>query len=258
MNITRREFAVTAAGAIAAGCSTAPATLRPPAIRAIAFDAFPIFDPRPIGELAESLFPGRGRALMDAWRTRQFEYQWLRALAGQYADFPRTTLEGLRFAAAQLQLDLTAEREAGLMDAYSSLKVWPDTAPAIARLRDANIRLAFLSNMTRSMLENGLRAAGLQDSFEKILSTDSIRSYKPDRRAYQMALDAFRLKREEILFVPFAGWDAAGAKWFGYRTFWVNRSGSPMEELGVTPDGAGRDLASLVAYALGESGRDRL
>ena len=31
------------------------------------------------------------------------------------------------------------------------------------------------------------------------------------------------------------GWDAAGAKWFGYTTFWVNRLNLPVEELGLPP-----------------------
>ena len=63
-----------------------------------------------------------------------------------------------------------------------------------------------------------------------------------------MAIDAFRLPREEILFAAFAGWDAAGAKWFGYPTFWVNRLNVPAEELGVTPDAVGRDLTELVSF----------
>jgi 2-haloacid dehalogenase len=64
-----------------------------------------------------------------------------------------------------------------------------------------------------------------------------------------MALDAFEVKRAEILFVPFAGWDAGGAKWFGYPTFWVNRLGLPQEELGAAPDGVGRDLTDLTRFA---------
>jgi len=48
-------------------------------IKALAFDTFPIFDPRPIFGLAETLFPGKGTAFSNAWRTRQFEDQWLRA-----------------------------------------------------------------------------------------------------------------------------------------------------------------------------------
>ena len=63
-----------------------------------------------------------------------------------------------------------------------------------------------------------------------------------------MAIDAFNLKREEILFVPFAGWDAAGAKSFGYTTFWVNRLNLPVEKLGVAPDAIGHNLTDLVSF----------
>jgi 2-haloacid dehalogenase len=63
-----------------------------------------------------------------------------------------------------------------------------------------------------------------------------------------MGIDAFKLKREEILFVAFAGWDAAGAKSFGYPTFWVNRLGLPAEKLGVTADAVGPNLTDLVTF----------
>src|SRR5215467_7110576 len=63
--------------------------------KAIAFDAFPIFDPRPVFRLAEELFPGQGAALSDEWRTRQFEYTWIRAAAHQYKDFWHVTQDGL-------------------------------------------------------------------------------------------------------------------------------------------------------------------
>ena len=49
-----------------------------------------------------------------------------------------------------------------------------------------------------------------------------------------MGLDAFKLQKEEIAFAAFAGWDAAGARWFGYPTFWVNRLNTPVEELSAT------------------------
>jgi 2-haloacid dehalogenase len=98
------------------------------------------------------------------------------------------------------------------------------------------------------MLEAAIVGNGMQGVFEEVISTDSIRSYKPDPRTYQLAMDKLRLSREEILFVAFAGWDAAGAKWFGYPTFWVNRADSPAEELGVTADSSGRDLPALIRF----------
>lgn len=250
MKLDRRHFIGIAAGMAASPWLSSSASLhtdRVP-IEAVAFDAFPVFDPRPIFALAEKLFPGKGADLSAAWRTRQFEYQWLRALGGQYADFLRTTEDALIFAAKSLRLELSSETRDALMQEYSNLKVWPDVPEALQALKAAGIRLAFLSNMTEKMLSDNVHRNGLDKHFEHILSTDRIHTYKPDPRAYRMAVDAFKLRRENILFASFAGWDAAGSKWFGYPTYWVNRMGSGMEELSAKPDAVGRNLTDLVDY----------
>jgi 2-haloacid dehalogenase len=222
--------------------------VEPGTIKAIAFDAFPIFDPRPIFALAEELFPGRGEALSAAWRTRQFEYQWLRALSGQYADFWVATEEALVFAAELLHLDLTVDRRSRLMHAYLELEAWPDATVALQALRNAGLRLALLSNATSRILRSGISNAGLEGVFEYVLSTDAVQTYKPAPAAYRMAMEAFGLSNQEILFCAFAGWDAAGAKAFGYPTFWVNRLGLPAERLGQQPDAIGKGLNDLVVY----------
>jgi 2-haloacid dehalogenase len=111
--------------------------------------------------------------------------------------------------------------------------------------------MAFLSNFSASMLDAGVANSGLQGMFEPHLSTDRVGAYKPDPRAYQMAVDAFGALPEEILFVAFGGWDAAGAKAFGFPTFWVNRQGVRAEELGVAADVVGstlRDVANHVMH----------
>jgi len=77
-----------------------------------------------------------------------------------------------------------------------------------------------------------------------------VRTFKPDPRAYQLGLDTLRLPRDQIVFAAFAGWDAAGAKAFGYRTFWVNRQNQPPEELGVLPDATGATLNDLVLHVI--------
>jgi 2-haloacid dehalogenase len=251
MSLDRREFLDFATVGMATGKLAWPRPTRAaprPKVEAIVFDAFPIFDLRPVSALAEELFPGRGAELSKAWRTRQFEYQWLRALSEQYADFWQTTEDGLLFAAESQNLDLTVDAREKLMSAYLQLEVWPDVAPALQSLRDAGFRLGFLSNATRRILEAGIRSSGLEDVFEHVLSTDEIKTYKPDPRAYHMAIEAFALEMEQILFVAFAGWDAAGAKSFGYTTFWANRMDSPAERLGSTPDGVGRSLDDLVVF----------
>lgn len=217
-------------------------------IKAIAFDAFPIFDPRPIAQACEQLFPGRGVELGNVWRTRQFEYQWLHALGGRYANFWDATQAALVFAADSLKLAMTDQQRDSLMQGYLQLNAWPDVKSALDTLRARGLKMVFLSNATTEILEAGIRNSGLQGSFDHVISTDRIRTFKPDPRAYQLGVDVLGLRKEEILFVAFAGWDVAGSKWFGYPTFWNNRQLATPEQLGAVPDASGNTLADLVAY----------
>lgn len=249
MIIDRRTLLTATAASLVAAATPRSAAAAPPsaaAIKAVAFDAFPILDPRSIAKACEREFPQRGQELMNAWRTRQFEYQWLRALGDRYEDFWSTTAAALEHACESLGLDASPQRRDALMQEYLQLDVWPDVPAALRALMQRGLRLALLSNATTTILENGIRRAGLAPAFDQVISTDRIRTFKPDPRAYQLGVEVLGLRREEILFVAFAGWDAVGAKWFGYPTFWNNRLGAADERLGVAPDGRGRTLDDLL------------
>ena len=222
-------------------------------IKAVAFDASAIFDIRPVMAACESAFPGQGSSLSKEWRVRQFEYQWLSALAGKYQDFWETTRNALKYAARSLNLPLSADTSDVLMQTYMHMTKWPDVAAALDRLKISGKKTLLLSNATEAILRSSLTSSGLQRSFDHVLSTDGIATYKPDSRAYQMAIDRTGYGKQEILFVAFAGWDAAGARWFGYPTFWNNRLGSVTEELGSRPDFEGASLDALTTLL--ESGR---
>lgn len=248
----RREFVGYLAAGLASSLLTVPGVVDNGSVRsrikAIVFDAFPIFDPRPVSTLAENLFPGKGTALSDEWRIRQFEYTWLRIAIRHYADFWQVTQDALVFAANKLKLELSVDQRAALLNEFLKLPVWPDVTPALNSLKKSGFRLAFLSNLTPHMLATNIRNAGLDGLFEQVLSTDRVKTYKPDPLGYRLGMDMLRLKREEILFVAFAGWDAAGARLFGYPTFWVNRLRLPVEELGIVPDASGNSLSDLVQF----------
>ena len=217
-------------------------------IRAVLFDAFPLLDPRPVRAVAERVYPEKGAMLVQAWRTRQFEYQWLRALGDRYVNFQQATEDSLAFAAREVGLTLTTEKQNQLMAPYADLDAWSDAADVLPKIRNLGVTLGVLSNMTGSMLEAGLARAKLRGLFTHVISTDRVRSYKPARAAYQLGVNTLGLRRDEILFVAFAGWDVAGAVWFGYPTYWLNRLNSASEELDAAPLGTGTDLQSLFAF----------
>ena len=219
-----------------------------PRFKAVAFDYFVLFNPDSIVDDVERIFPGRGRELTNLWRTRQFEYTWLRSLTGRYVDFAAVTEDALVFATKVLKLALSGRDKQDLLDAYLHLTPWPDTADALRRLRQSGVRVITIANFSPTMLRANAEHSGLLNLFDALISTDSNHTYKPDPRAYRLGMDRLHLPKEDILFVAFGGWDAAGAKSFGYTTYWVNRFNQPMEELGVRPDRASRDLNGLLEF----------
>lgn len=219
------------------------------AVDAIAFDGFPIFDPRSVTALVKASFPERGEALAQAWSTKLFGYTWLYTAADQYAPFDMIADQSLRFAAESLGLPLSDGVRTRLVDAYAQLDVWPDVKPALTRLKQAGVRLAFLSNLGERTLRANMDRAGIAPVFEHVLSTDRVRRFKPSPVAYAMALDAFGLPRDRIGFAAFGGWDAVGATWFGYRTAWVNRLGVPRETIEPGPAVVGQGMEAVLALA---------
>lgn len=217
-------------------------------IKAVAFDAFPIFDPQPVFARVAQMFPDHSPEFGNLWRTRQFEYQWLRALTGKYSNFRDVTEDALVYTAKTLKIDLSADQRATIMNAYLELRAWPDAREALASLKRSGLRLVFLSNATPEILQAAIRNSDLSDVFEQVLSTDAVRTFKPAPPAYRLGVDALRLPVDQILFVSSTAWDAAGAKSFGYPTFWVNRQKLPMDELGALPDGIGEGMDDLVRF----------
>jgi 2-haloacid dehalogenase len=261
--MSRREFlrllgSAAVIAPLAGACLSSPATPPPRApdprrpIRAVAFDLFTIFDPRSVGAVVEAVLPGRGSPFAAAWRTRQFDYAFLRAAGDHYLDFRTITDDALVVTAREQHVELSAAQRKRLVDAYTELTPWPDSIAALHGMRQAGLRLAPLANFAPDMIAALLVHAGITELFEHQISTDAARSFKPSPRAYQLGVDRFGLDRSEIAFAAFGGWDAAGATWFGYPTFWVNRLGVELEQLG-TPTAIGRDLTELATWIAGRS-----
>jgi len=72
---------------------------------ALVFDAYgTLFDVHSVAQLAESLFPGKGASLSQAWRAKQLEYTWLKSLMGRYEDFNSVTAASLDWAIASQRI----------------------------------------------------------------------------------------------------------------------------------------------------------
>lgn len=221
--------------------------VQPP--RAVLFDAFgTLFDVYSVTAMAEQLFPGKGSDIAGLWREKQIAYTWLRTLSGRHADFWQVTRDALRFALKKHDLPFDEAAEKKLMSQYASLSAFPENRDALRALRQRGLPLGILSNGTPQMLDIAVKSAGMQGLFEQVLSVEAAGHYKTSPAAYALGPAAFKLPARQILFVSSNAWDICGAAWFGYATFWINRSGQPPEELDASPSGTGRLLTDVVDF----------
>jgi 2-haloacid dehalogenase len=218
-------------------------------IKAIAFDAYgTVFDVHSIGVLAERFFPGRGAELSALWRVRQIDYTRLRTMSDRYEPFSKVTRDALVHAIAALGLAFDEAQARTLMSEYDRLAVFADSAEALLRLKALGIPLAILSNGDPPMLAAVVANGELDGVFDHLLSVDSVGRFKTAPEAYALGPKAFGCAAEDILFVSSNCWDACGAAWYGYRAFWINRTGMPLEELGIAPAGTGRTMHDVLAF----------
>ena len=214
-------------------------------VDALVFDAYgTLYDVHSVMRRCETCFPGKGAQLSQLWRAKQLEYTWQRSLMRRYVPFSTVTREALAYACAALKLDC-AEHIQSLMAEYLALAPFPEVPKALSRL---TMKKAILSNGSPDLLEPLVRNSGLR--FDAVLSVDELKVYKPAPEVYELAVRRLDLPKERIGFVSSNCWDALGAKSYGFRVYWINRAGAPVDALGFAPDAEVKSLTELADEVL--------
>jgi 2-haloacid dehalogenase len=120
---------------------------------------------------------------------------------------------------------------------------WPDVAAATAELRRHRL-VAGLSNGDLDSLVRLAHADGI--SWDAVLSTGSVRTFKPAPAAYRHAIDALDLDPSRTLFVAAHPWDLGAAAAHGFRTAYVARPGADRPAADDPVDLEVADLHELV------------
>lgn len=185
-------------------------------------------------------------ALSEMWRTKQIQYTWLRNSMGDYAPFWQVTREALDHCLAAHGIVDPSVREK-LLGAYLALDPFPEVPAMLDRLRRAGVRCAILSNGNPGMLDPMVKASGLADRFEAVLSVDSVGVFKVDPRPYGLVEARCGVKPNKVCFLSSNCWDAHGAARFGFNVVWVNRAGAPDDNLPGKIAAQVQDLSLLPA-----------
>jgi 2-haloacid dehalogenase len=158
----------------------------------------------------------------DRWRSKYLPYL-NRIRSGE---MPWQVLDGVHRASLSEvvnELSLQSLTEADLdrlVSTWHHLPPWPDSLEGMSLLR-AKFVLTTLSNGGMAHLVDLNRAARLP--FDCVLSTELVRSYKPDPRVYRLVPDLLAIRPEQAMMVASHPYDLAAAADQGMRTAFVRR-----------------------------------
>ena len=175
-------------------------------------------------------------SIAKGWRERQLRYSWLCSMMGRYDDFWELTSRALDATLEEHGLASEEKVRDRLLSLYGELSPYEEVPGLLANLRASGHKLAVLSNASPKMLETAIKAAGIYQYFDALLSVDTLKCYKPTTAVYGLVTEHFGCNPSEVSFFSSNNWDISGAGAFGFKTIWVNRSGAAWDRLPGFPD----------------------
>jgi 2-haloacid dehalogenase len=159
-----------------------------------------------------------------AWRDKQLEYSFRRGLMQNYENFAVCTGNAFDFTAACFHVSFSQSDKEEIMAAYRTLPAFDDVAEGLARAKQSGYRMFAFSNGNADAVEALLKNAGIRDYFIGVVSTDEMKSYKPNPGVYSHFLRRAGALGADAWLVSSNPFDVIGAVSAGMRAAWVKRS----------------------------------
>ena len=214
-------------------------------IKAIIFDAYgTLFDVNSAAEKCKDKIGDKWEGFSNYWRTTQLEYTWLRSLMKRHKDFWQVTEDSLNKSMKAYKIDSSMKTE--LLDLYKILSTFKEVPEVLKSLKEKNFKLAILSNGTPTLLNQLVKSNNLENIFNDIFSIEEVGIYKPDSKVYDIPINKYQIKTNEVAFLSTNTWDVSGGGNYGYNSIWVNRNNNIFDNLDFKPKIRITDLKQLL------------
>jgi 2-haloacid dehalogenase len=172
--------------------------------------------------------------------------------AGPYMRYREILGRAMREVAFHYGIGPETAEVAAFSDSVGDWPAFSDSAEALTRLHE-RFRLGVITNCDDDLFARS--AKRLDTTFDWVVTAQSVGSYKPDPRNFEVAIERIGLPRERILHVAQSLFhDHVTAQRLGFQTVWIDRrhdqagSGATLPA-DATPDAVFPDMASFAAAA---------
>ena len=181
----------------------------------------------------------------QTWRSKQLEYSFRRGLMRRYETFAICTRHALDYCCVEYDVSFSAEQKDALLQSYRGLPAFADAEESLVALKAGGHRLFAFSNGTSEAVEEVLRASGLRERFEGVVSCDTLKTFKPNPDVYHYFMKEAGDSNDAWLISgnPF---DVIGAVSAGMKAAWVKRSDRAVfDPWGIEPTATVATLSEL-------------
>ena len=214
--------------------------------KSVIFDAYgTLFDVNSAAEKCKDKIGDKWENFANFWRTTQLEYTWLRSLMKRHKDFWQVTEDSLDKSLKAFSIDNSMRNE--LLNLYKILSPYKEVPEVLKTLKEKKFKLAILSNWTPALLNELVKNNNLNNIFDDIFSIEQVGIYKPDFRVYEMPIQKYDIKKNEVVFLSANTWDVSGGGNYGYNSIWVNRNKNIFDNLDFKPNFEIKNLLELVS-----------
>ena len=190
---------------------------------------------------------GLDPASVPLWFARLLRDGFALTAMGMYQPFGDLAAAALRSLDPDRVDALAVETVLG---AFRQLDPHPDVEPALRLLRDAGVPAITLTNGSADLVGALVTRAGLDGFFQRSLSVDVVRRWKPAPEPYLWAAEHMGVAPGQVALLAAHPWDCAGARAAGLTSVWINRTGQEWPGVFPPPDVTGRDMPSAVSAVL--------
>jgi 2-haloacid dehalogenase len=188
--------------------------------------------------------------VMKQWFDALVLYSQTVTLIGSYEDFSTLAEQALAMVAAANYVAIKVEDKRSILQGMLALPAHSEVSEALEKLHASGFRLAALTNSSHKAAESQLVNAGIRHHFERVLSVDAVRKFKPAPETYAYASAELKVAPGEMILIAAHPWDILGAMRAGLRGAFLRRSGKAWFGETSKPEFTAADLTELTEQLL--------
>ncbi len=189
-------------------------------------------------------------AVRREWFNEMIQLSMVSTMTGYYIEFSKLAKAALDAVAARYAVKLPQEAETSIVTCTRTAPAFPDVLPALKKLRDVGYRLAVLTNSPLNSAEAVLNNAGIYSYFQRVLSVDALKKYKPSPEVYRFAASELNIPLTSLLMIAAHAWDTTGAIRAGCGAAFLARPYEVLDPLSPQPRFVASDLGELAAQII--------